>query len=370
MPSEELASAAAAIIRQEAPKLAMYNLGQSPLGYEPLRQFVAEKLASRRGVPCGPEDVLITAGSLQGIDLVNQILLEPGDTVLLEEFTYSAVFGKLQRLEVNYVGAPLDGGGIDMNALRSVLQDLKNKGVTPKYIYTIPTIQNPTGTVLSLERRHELLGIAREFGVAIFEDECYADIIWAGAGPPALYGLDSSQVIHIGSFSKSLAPALRVGYVAAGWPVLSQMIACKTDGGTGALDQMVTAEYFRKHFGAHIKTLSKTLEGKLETLVNALQREFGTAAELWAPEGGLFLWLKLPDEVDTRSFHKAAADAGISFNPGADWSCSGPEAKSYMRLCFALPSKQDIRDGVAELARICFEHTGIPRRSANVARVS
>ena len=178
-----------------------------------------------------PEDVLITQGSGQAIDLINQVLLEPGDTVILEEFTYGGYLTKLRRLGVTIVGAPLDEDGIRIDALAALLADLKRQGTTPKYICTIPTIQNPTGSIMPLDRRHQLLALAREYGVPIFEDECYADLTWGGMdAPPALYALDPSHVIHIGSFSKTLAPALRLGYVIADWQFMSRMVAIKTAG--------------------------------------------------------------------------------------------------------------------------------------------
>ena len=194
-----------------------------------------------------------------------------------------------------------------------------------------------------------MLALARQYGVPIFEDECYADLIWAGGAPPSLYSMDPKQVVHIGSFSKTLAPALRVGYAVSEWPVLSRMIACKTDSGTGALDQMIVAEYFSKYFDSHVGALTGVLKEKLDTMMEAVEREFGTTAELWKPKGGIFLWLKLPDRVDVRKLVKPAADAGILFNPGPEWVCNPEPAKSYMRLCLALVSKEVIRDGVAAL---------------------
>jgi 2-aminoadipate transaminase len=182
--------------------------------------------------------------------------------------------------------------------------------------------------------------------------------------------MDPQPVVHIGSFSKTLAPALRVGYAVSEWPVLSRMIACKTDSGTGALDQMIVAEYFSKYFDDHVGALSGVLKDKLDTMVEAVEREFGTTVDMWRPKGGIFLWLKLPDSVDVRKLVKPAADAGILFNPGPEWVCNPEPAKSYMRLCFALPSKEVIREGVAALAQVCYEQTGIPVRSANVQRKS
>lgn len=288
---------------------------------------------------CGRDDILITTGSLQGIDLVNDVLLKAGDTVVVEEFTYVAVIKKLRELGVTIASAPLDRGGIRIDALRSVLVSLKSRDVTPRYIYTIPTIQNPTGTVLSLERRRELLELAREHGTPIFEDECYADLVWSRDAPPSLYSLAPRQVIHIGSFSKSLAPALRIGYAVAEWEILGRMLACKDDGGTAALEQMIVAEYFSGNFDQHISSLSNALQGKYDVMVEAVEREFGTAAEIWPLSGGLFAWVKLPDQVDVRALAQAASEAGVSFNAGPDWSCDPEAGRNHLRLCFALPTK-------------------------------
>jgi hypothetical protein len=196
-------------------------------------------------------------------------------------------------------------------------------------------VQNPTGTIMPLARRHELLSLSREFGVPIFEDECYADLVWEGSRPPALYALDPAQVVHIGSFSKSLAPALRIGYLVAQWPVLSQIIGTKTDAGSGALEQMVVAEYLRDNFDTHVTELTAALHGKLETIVDALAQEFGTAVEMFVPKGGIFLWLKLPDHVDVRTFAQAALQQGLAFNPGPN----GPAIRKARRATSACASR-------------------------------
>jgi 2-aminoadipate transaminase len=370
IPAAAMAAAADAVLRRDGANLALYNF-DGPQGYLPLRRFVAQKVAERPAIQCTPDDVLITTGSGQGIDLVNQLLLGRGDTVILEEFTYGGALSKLKRLGVDVVGAPLDEDGIRIDALGRILDDLKRKGVTPKYIYTIPTVQNPTGSIMPRERREALLELARKHGVPVFEDECYADLTWEQSGPPSLFALDPSQVIHIGSFSKTLAPSLRLGYVIADWQAMRQIVACKRemDSGTGALDQMVVAEYFANHFEPHVGGLTETLHDKLDTMVEAVEREFGTAVErMWKPKGGIFLWLKLPDSIDVTKLVEPAAKAGVVFNPGPEWSCNPAETKSHLRLCFALPSKDQIREGVAAFARVCFEETGIPEQSANIRR--
>jgi 2-aminoadipate transaminase len=243
------------------------------------------------------------------------------------------------------------------------------RGITPKFIYTIPTIQNPTASILPLDRRHALLRLAREYNVAVFEDECYADLLWDGIeAPPALYALDPGCVVHIGSFSKSLAPALRLGYLISGWDIMSRLLPLKGDSGTGALDQMIVAEYFSRNFDRHVTNLNSVLREKLDTMTEAVAREFGSEAECWVPKGGIFLWIKLPPDVDVRNLVKHAAAAGIAFNPGPEWAVSPQNSSNCLRLCFAMPSKQIIREGVAELARVCYEVTGIPKRSGNVTR--
>lgn len=368
VPAEALAAAAASVLRDNGRLLGMYNLGQAPQGHDRLRAFIAAKLARRSGITCTADDVLVTSGSLQAMDLVNNLLVAAGDTVILEEFTYGGAISKVQKLGAKVIGAPLDDGGLRIDALRAILEDLDRQGVKPKYIYTIPTVQNPTGSIMDLARRHQLIALSREFRVPIFEDECYADLVWAGERPPALYALDPSRVIHVGSFSKSLAPALRVGYIVADWQVLSRILATKTDAGSGALEQMVVAEYVETHFDSHVAELTGALRLKLDTLIDALGQEFGTSAELFVPQGGIFLWLKLPDHVDVRGFAQKALDGGLAFNPGPDWACDGEAARSHMRLCFALPTVETIREGVAELARVCFEQTGVPERGVNRRR--
>jgi 2-aminoadipate transaminase len=287
----------------------------------------------------------------------------------MEQLTYGGAISKLRARGVEIVGVPLDEQGLRTDMLGVVLEDLRAKGIRPKYVYTIPTVQNPTGTVLTLERRHELLRLSAAFGVPIFEDECYADLLWEGEWPPALRGLPGGeQVIHIGSFSKSLAPALRLGYVSAPWDVMSRMVACKTDSGTPAIEQMIVADYFGQRFDEHIGKLKARLKRKLEVLTAALEEQFGTAAEFTVSKGGIFLWVTLPEQVDTAALAGPALAAGVAYNPGPEWSTDPDAARHSLRLCFALPPEDLIREGVAKLAEVCHRETGVPVRSANLVR--
>jgi 2-aminoadipate transaminase len=337
--------------------LAKYMMGGSALGIESLRKLVAKMLFERRGISVAPDQVLITGGSAQGIDLVNQILVSRGDTVIYEQYTYSGAFSKLARAGARCVGAPLDEDGVIPESLDRLLWDLKARRIAPRYLYIIPTVQNPTGTVMSLERRHQLLAVTREHGLPILEDDCYADVSWAGALPPALFALDPTQVIYIGSFSKSLAPALRVGYAVAQPGLVSQLLACKNDGGTGAVDQLTVLQYMDGRFDTHLREVSRRLEAKAVAMIEAFARHFGAHARIRKPAGGIYVWVELlANHIDTRNLVEPAKAAGITFNPGAEWACDPESAKHFMRLCFAMPSLEEIETGVAELAKIYRSH--------------
>src|ERR1700722_6490930 len=270
VPVEGLIDAVNAVLRREGKALATYGLASGPQGYLPLRQFLTLKLKADAGITCAADEILIVSGSLQALDLVNATLLARGDTVIIERDSYQGAINRLTRLGVNVVGIPLDHEGMRMDALAEALADLKRRGITPKYIYTIPTVQNPTGTIMPETRRAELLRLSAQYGVPIFEDDCYADLIWEGKRPPAIHAMSrNGGVIHIGSFSKSIAPALRVGFIVAPWAMLSRMLALKTDAGSGALEQMVLAEYCAPHFSSHVPKLTRGLRAKLDTLMEA-----------------------------------------------------------------------------------------------------
>jgi len=364
LPLDGLIAAADAVLRREGRTLSTYGLNSGPQGYQRLREFLVAKLKADAGIACTADDILITSGSLQALDLVNGTLLARGDTVVIEQDCYQGSINRLTRLGVTPVGIPLDRDGMRVDALSSALDDLKRKGIRPKYIYTIPTVQNPTGTILPVERREAMLRLSEAHGVPIFEDDCYCDLIWSGERPPALYAMSKrGGVIHIGSFSKSIAPALRVGYIVAPWDVMSRMLALKTDAGTGALEQMVLAEYCATHFSRHVPALRRSLRAKLETLMESLNEHFGTAVEFDDPKGGIFLWVKLPDGVDTMKLYEPALAAGVAINPGPQWSVNQGHARSRMRLCFASPSHEEIHQGVAALAEVCRREFGVPASS-------
>ena len=365
---ESLTEACTRALQREGKTLATYYLESGPQGHLPLREFLVRKLKKYAGIECDTDNILLTSGSLQAIDLINSALVSAGDTVIIEESNYGGVLTKLNKLKVNMVPIKVDQHGMQTDKLAETLASLKASGITPRYIYSIPTVHNPTGTIMSLERRKALLQQAEEYNIPVFEDECYADLVWENKRPPALMALDNSnRVVHIGTFSKTIAPALRVGYIVADWSLMSHLLSLKTDAGSGSLEQMLLAEYCNQHFDSHLLQLNKNLQIKLNALTDAIDQEFGTTASYEYPPGGIFLWLKLPDAVDTAKLAVVAAEKGVALNPGEEWSLEN-DANQRLRLCFANPDVATIRKGVARLADICFEEFGVPAVGSNRLR--
>lgn len=376
IPVAELIDAATTTLKANGRNLATYGLLSGPQGHRALRDFIAKDLKTRTGMADSADNILLTSGSLQALDLVNALLLEPGDVVITEEATYGGAIARLRNAGVTCRGVRMDQEGIDMDHLEALLNEQEAAGNPAKYIYSIPTVQNPTGGVMSLARRRQLLAIAEAHDCLVFEDDCYADLLWGDRRPPTIRSLDETRsktgssagrVIYCGSFSKSVAPALRVGYLVADWPVIAQILPLKTDAGSGALEQLVLANFCENHFHEHIEDLIRLLHGKCETIVEALEEHFGSAAEFEPPKGGIFIWITLPPEVDTSKLAVAAQKHEIAINPGADWTVDGPSNRHRMRLCFGHPDADTIREGVAKLAQICHEEFGVPKRSGNIA---
>ncbi len=369
VPADALANAVATVLRECGHTMGKYGMDSGPQGYLPLRAFVAGMLKRRAGMNVATGDVLLTTGSLQAMDLVNSTLLNRGDVVVLEDANYSGALTRLDALGVEYIGVPLDDDGMRMDALDAALADLKANGRRAKFIYTIPTVQNPTGSVMPIERRREMLAISGKYNVPIFEDDCYADLMFSGARPPAIHALDDEgRVIYCGTFFKTIAPALRVGYLVTPWPLMGRILPLKTDAGSGALEQLVLAEYLPAHFDNHVTGLLPMLQEKADALCGALDEHFGASVEYTRPVGGIYLWVTLPENVDTDRLYQVALAEGVEINPGSQWTVDGPANRHRMRLCFGHPSVENIRRGIAKLAQVCFDEFGVPERGGNVAR--
>jgi len=368
VPVEALREAAAAAIAEEGGDLAMYN-PTGGKGHAGCRRMVAEMLTRRTGMPCDPEEVLIVSGSLQALDLVNHALVGPGDAVPCELENYGGALSRIRARGAEPVGVRTDAHGMVPEALEETLARLGREGRRVGYVYLIPTVQNPTGTVMPEERRREILEIAARHDVTLFEDDCYADLVFAGGRPKAIRALDpDGRTIYCGTFSKQIAPGLRLGFLVADRPALAQLLALKSDAGTPAIEQMTLAR-MGPMFDEHCAAVQTRLGEKCAVLCEALDAEFGATAEYRRPEGGIFVWATLPAPVDTTRLAAVAAAEGVAINPGAEWCADPDHGRRSLRLCFANPSEETIRAGVAKLAEICRREFGLPERSANVSRV-
>ena len=353
------------IILKEGKTLAKYGLESGPQGYLPLRQFISKQLKKSASINCSEKEVLVVSGSLQALDLVNQTFLKKGDTVIIEEENYGGTISRLRRIGVNMIGVPLEKDGMNIKVLEQTLESLKKKKIRPRFIYTIPTIQNPTGTIMSVNKRKALIQLSKKFEIPIFEDDCYADLIFDKERPPAIKSYDNDgYVIYCGSFSKSIAPALRVGYLTADWSILSRILPYKTDAGSGSLEQMALAEFCKINFNSHVKILRNELKKKSDSICNALDKYFGSTADYNKPVGGIFVWINLPNNIDTSRLYELALKDGVAINPGNEWSINS-SGDHKIRLCFGNPSIEEIDEGIKILAEICQKEFGIPLQIAN-----
>lgn len=368
VPVEALIRSVSETLAREGSTLATYGLNSGPQSYRPLREGLAQMLERRAGMKTDADQILMVSGSLQALELINGLLLEPGDVVLVEEVCYGGALSRIKKAGASYVGVPVDGDGMRMDALGDTLDRLKAEGRRVKFIYTIPTVQNPSGSVMPIARRREMLELATRHDIPIVEDDCYCDLIFEGGRPSAIGALDDSgRVIYCGSFSKSIAPALRSGYVVADWAVISRLLPLKTDGGSGAIEQMMLSGFIEQ-FDDHMQRLAPVLKSKADALVDALEAEFGTDAEFTQPIGGIYLWITLPEAVDTSRLAVAAAAEGVAINAGAEWSADPEYGKRRLLICFANPTIETIQQGVVKLADVCHREFGIPQRGRNLER--
>ena len=369
IPISELAKSAEKVIKAEGKNLALYGHNSGPQGNLLLREFLVSYLGNYTGMNVSVDDILLTSGSLQALDLINKLLLNTNDTVLVEEATYGGAISRIKNLGVNHIGIKLDKDGICLDNLISTLEELKSKNITPKFLYTIPTVQNPTATIMPEKRRKKILEIADKYNFLIIEDDCYADLTWDRERPKSIYSFcDNERVIYCGSFSKSLAPALRVGYIVASWKVISKILGFKNDGGSGAIEQMILADFCATHYKIHTLSLVKELKRKCDIMIKSLELEFGSIAEFDVPKGGIFIWITFSPSINTNKLYEVALKKGVALNPGSEWVSKPSDGLNKIRLCFANPSEKKIKEGISKLAEICFQEFGMPNIRANIKR--
>jgi 2-aminoadipate transaminase len=348
-PSRELGEVAQRVLARDGTELAHYP---DPLGLPALRQIAVERFERNQGVRLALEDVVITNGAMQGLQLSAQGLARPGDTVVLEEFEYGGTIRVFKQHGLKLVGVPLDDQGMRMDALADVLAHQERIGARPAFIYTTASYQNPTGATLPRERRQRLVDLARQYDLPIVEDDTYGDISFEPHTERAVYALARpGEVMYIGSFSKILGPGLRLGFFVAPPSIAERLMPWKTDGGTSALSQMIAAEYFSTNLWEHVEEGRTAVKEKRNTLMDALETEFGDIDGMrWTkPDGGLFLWIKLPEDVDRARIAELAAARHITCSTGQAFHAGGQDVP-YLRLAFGWIDREDIPEGVRLLA--------------------
>ncbi len=350
-PSEALADAARRVIAREGASLVRYPEAR---GYLPLREIAAGRFRRNHGTETPAAEVTLTTGSMQAIILATQAYLRPGDTVVVEEFCYSGTLGVLRQFGARIAGVSLDDEGLIPEALESTLDRLQREGQRVAFVYTIASHQNPSGTVLPPPRRAALLDICKRRGILVVEDDCYADVVFEGEMPRAIYTLgEPGDVLYIGSFSKILGPGARLGYFIAPDDIAQKLLAFKRDGGTSALASMVVAEYFQEHLWDHIAEVCDAVRAKRDALFAALERELGGLVDWTRPRGGLFSWIKLPEGVDTQAIARLAKERNVLYGSGRSFDAADRDV-SYLRLAFGYIDADLIPEGVSLLGE-CIE---------------
>jgi 2-aminoadipate transaminase len=359
-PSQELGEAAQRVLSRLGKELAHYP---DPHGLPELRAVAVERFERNHGMRPPIEHVVITNGAMQGLTLSAQGLAKPGDTVILEEFEYGGTIRVFKQYGLELLGVPLDAHGMRMDALAEILARQDQTGTLPAFIYTTASYQNPTGASLPTDRRHRLIELARQYGIPIVEDDTYGDISFEPQAERAVYSLARpGEVMYIGSFSKILGPGIRLGFFIAPESIIERLMPWKTDGGTSALSQMIAAEYFNAHLWPHVEEGRAAVKDKRNVLLDALECEFGAMDGLqWTqPDGGLFVWIKLPDEVDRVRLRELAAARHITYATGQAFHANNDDVP-YLRLAFGWIDREDILDGVRLLAECVRE--SMPARS-------
>jgi 2-aminoadipate transaminase len=348
-PSQALGEATTRMLLREGPDLALYP---GDMSHDAARHLVSHKLKAHEGIDIPLSRIMITNGSSQGLLMVAEAFLNPGETVIIEEFCYPGTLRAFGYGEPRYATVPTDDEGIIVTELTRVLDRLTAQGITPKFIYTIANFQNPTGSVMSLKRRQALMQIAEERHLLIIEDDAYGDLIYEGEPVTSLYALSrTDNVVRLGTFSKIVAAGVRLGWIIAPEPALAKMAVSKIDGGTSAFTSRAVAEYLKDHLDDRMHTLLDVYRAKRDAMLEALQEHLQGVATWSRPKGGLFVWVRLSEGINTTQLLQAAHAAGVTYLPGMNFSPEGNGA-NYLRLSFAYLSPEEIRAGIAVLARV------------------
>jgi len=338
-----------------------------------VKRCIVEVMAAE-GVRIDPDELLVTSGGQQVIDLVCKTLLDPGDVVVCEAPTYPGAVPTFCAYEARVVQVPLDRDGMRIDELEAALDRLERAGQRPKFIYTVPTFHNPAGVTLSLERRRELVRIAAERELLVLEDNPYGLLRYEGAPLPTLRSLDGgAYVIYASTFSKILSPGVRLGWAAAPGPVLEKMNIGKqaSDLCSSSITQYFVSAYFdSRPWEEYVRSLIEIYRRRRDVMLDALAEQFPREAEWTHPQGGLFIWATLPDYIDTTDLLARALEERVAFVPGRAAFLDG-RGGSAMRLNFSGVSEEQIREGIRRLGEVVREQvalygtlTGADARSA------
>jgi 2-aminoadipate transaminase len=372
-PVEEVRAAVDRVLTARGPTALQYSTTE---GYEPLRELIARQMA-RYGIQVGVENIVITTGSQQALDLIGKILVNPGDRILTETPSYLGALQALTMYGAEYVTVPIDEDGLDTGRLEDALRS------GPKFMYVLPNFQNPAGVTLSLSRRRELVLLSDRYGIPVVEDDPYGQLRYEGEHVKPIVVLDAEHhgdhrngkyrgdVIYLSTFSKTLAPGLRLGWVVAPREVIAHLVMAKqgADLHTSTFDQMVAYEVARSGFlDQHVRRLREVYGRRRDVMLAALGRAFApeTGVGWTRPQGGLFLWVTLPREMDASRVLEAAVAEKVAFVPGA---CFHPDGGGHhtMRLNFSNASEDMIEEGIARLGRVVTSQLPVAREGDRVA---
>ena len=343
-PAEDFRKVLQVVMRRDG--IAALDYGE-PNGHGALRETIAHILASQ-GLQTQPENVLITAGSQQALSLISQLLLKPGDVILVESPTYSGALDLFRSLEFKVVGIPMDGQGMQVEMLEKLLQQHH-----PKLIYTIPNFHNPTGTCLSSQRRRQLIVLADRYNIPILEDDFVGDLRYEGRTQPALKALDpGGRVIYINTFSKILMPGLRVGFLIAEGPVYNALVNFKrvNDLATSTLVQRAVEAYVTVgRYQAHLRRSCQIFRKRRDAMVLAIRRYLPAEVRFDTPLGGLFIWLQLPENLSSEMLLPLAWEEGVVFAPGSEFFPDKLDGRNWLRLNFVAQAPDQINEGIRRL---------------------
>jgi 2-aminoadipate transaminase len=353
-PIQRFEEACHKVLTQQAAVALQYGATE---GYEPLRELIANNMA-RYGIKAKVENVLITSGSQQALDLIAKLLINRGDRILVESPTYLGALQAFDLMGAEYVTVPIDEDGLQTSEMERALRS------GPKFMYILPNFQNPGGTTLSRSRRDELVLLSDKYGIPIIEDDPYGQLRYEGEHIPPLVVLDRTNllrdngyllgnVIYLSTFSKVLAPGLRLGWIVAPPDVITHLVQLKqsTDLHTSSFTQMVAYEVARDGFmEEHVKLIRKVYKERRDAMLEALHDYFPSEVSWTHPHGGLFLWVTLPPGIDTMKLLDTALRQDVAFVPGDPFFPSGQETGSHMRLNFSNARPEQIREGVRRLS--------------------